>query len=136
MSFSRGILTLRHRFPLAGKSSHVFGILTGQDNVTPENGLTASARRTIAWRAVYSPGRANQRIGVSHLILRSEMHSDVEQILFSIGDEDILGALRIGCTDGIGTFPELETLGAADGEGCEGQDERRNGGVHEMEGGK
>lgn len=64
------------------------------------------------------------------------MHSDVEQILFSIGDEDILGALRIGCTDGIGTLPELETLGATDGEGCEGQDERRNGGVHEMEGGK
>lgn len=84
-------------------------------------------------RAVHSPGRTNQSVDVQHLTSRSKLHRGVEQCLVGIGDEEVLCALGIAGIDWIGASLELETLDATDGEGCEGQNERLSGGVHEME---
>jgi hypothetical protein len=90
--------------------------------------------QAITRRAVCSPGGANQPKDVHNPISGPKLHRGVEQILVSIGDEEVLGTLGAGGIDAIGPLLELEALGTTDGEGGEGQNKCLNREVHEVEG--
>jgi len=89
---------------------------------------------TVTQRAACSHGRANQPRDVHGSSSGPKLHGDVEQCLRSIGDEEVLCALRIADIEDICTPVKLETLSTTDGEGGKGQNERPSVGVvHKME---